>query len=344
MLFFGPPNVEKLEAKRDVHGLIKALGFKIDGTVRSGAAEALTRIGEPAVAPLIAAYGNKDNNIWVIKGAAEVLAAIGDARAVEPLSAALMHDGDGMLRAHAAEALGKIGAPAVMPLIDAFQHGYGSSRMWVAKALGATSDARAVEPLIAALISGDNPVRAHAAEALGKIGDVRAVEPLIVLLTNELRDWDSKYDQNLGGRETAHMCVVALGKIGDIRAAEPLIQVLANELRDWDSKMSSEYATGSLEIRRMCEETARALEKIGDARAMKVFVDALDASKYDSANLHDTVVEALMKFGAAPKELLITALKNNPRNQGYKYIVKRLLKEIGGQDVEQALAEDATQQ
>ena len=52
MWLFGPPNVEKMKAKRDVKGLIKALHYENDGNVRSAAAMALIAIGAPAVGPL----------------------------------------------------------------------------------------------------------------------------------------------------------------------------------------------------------------------------------------------------------------------------------------------------
>ncbi|MGA8260548.1 MAG: hypothetical protein WB783_10075, partial [Arenicellales bacterium] len=43
-----PPNVAKLEAKRDVDGLIKALRCRKDGGITpSAAAEALGRLGDP---------------------------------------------------------------------------------------------------------------------------------------------------------------------------------------------------------------------------------------------------------------------------------------------------------
>ena len=45
MPLFGPPNVAKLEAKRDVKGLIQALAYPKDSTVRVAAAEALDRLG-----------------------------------------------------------------------------------------------------------------------------------------------------------------------------------------------------------------------------------------------------------------------------------------------------------
>jgi len=45
MGIFGPPNVEKMKAKKDVVGLIKALGYQKDSGVRTAAAEALKELG-----------------------------------------------------------------------------------------------------------------------------------------------------------------------------------------------------------------------------------------------------------------------------------------------------------
>jgi hypothetical protein len=52
---FGPPNVEKLKAKRDVKKLIKALNYEKNASVRQAAAEALGEINDAqqAVGPLI---------------------------------------------------------------------------------------------------------------------------------------------------------------------------------------------------------------------------------------------------------------------------------------------------
>ena len=55
MALFGPPNVEKMKAKKDVKGLIKALGYKKDASVGKAATIALVEIGEPVIEPLIAA-------------------------------------------------------------------------------------------------------------------------------------------------------------------------------------------------------------------------------------------------------------------------------------------------
>lgn len=92
--FFRPPHVLGLEAKRDVKGLIAALGCRAGSRnenaarVRCRAAEALGRIGGPAaVEPLIAALRNETTRVRC--SAAWALGIVGDPRAIEPLEAAL---------------------------------------------------------------------------------------------------------------------------------------------------------------------------------------------------------------------------------------------------------------
>jgi HEAT repeat protein len=82
------------------------------------------------------------------------------------------------VRQKAAEALGKIGEPAVEPLIGALRDENRLVRRRAAEALGEIRDARAVEPLIGALRDRDSWVRRRAAEALEKIGDPRPLPHL----------------------------------------------------------------------------------------------------------------------------------------------------------------------
>ncbi len=142
-------DVKRMEAEKDVDGLIEALGND-DWKVRLNTASALGQIGDArTVEPLIKALG--DDHWTVCQIAAKALGQIGDARAVEPLIKALSND-DWNVCQNAAKALGQIG------------------------------DARAVEPLIKALSNTDWNVRRGAAKALGMFGDARAVEPLIKAL------------------------------------------------------------------------------------------------------------------------------------------------------------------
>jgi HEAT repeat protein len=110
------PNEKKMDANKDVKGLINALKDE-DSSIRWGAAEALGKIGEPAVTPLIQAFKDKD---W--HGRAEAVAALGytrNARAIEPLIQAFK-DESVAVRYAASKALVNIGEPAVKPLIQAF--------------------------------------------------------------------------------------------------------------------------------------------------------------------------------------------------------------------------------
>ena len=144
---------------------------------RAAATEALGKIGE-AVDPLIQAL--KDENVYIRRGAAEALGKIGDARAVEPLirawnTASLTYgvDKDEALSRHAAEALVKIGGPAVEPLIQHLkkqkEFKNWDTRRGAAEILGKIGDARAVEPLTKALKDPNEYVQTSAKWALDKI-------------------------------------------------------------------------------------------------------------------------------------------------------------------------------
>lgn len=105
-----------------------------------------------------------------------------DARAVEPLIANLMDEKCGCTSANA---LAKIGKPAVEPLITALKDKNPIVKRNAAMALGKIKDASAVNPLIATL-KDDNPiVRRNAARALGEINDSSAVEPLTAALKDK---------------------------------------------------------------------------------------------------------------------------------------------------------------
>ena len=81
------PNIEKLKARWDVDGLIKALNHR-DYKIRSKAAEALGDMkAKEAVYALIKAL--KDENPEVRKSASYALGRIGDERAIMPLVEAL---------------------------------------------------------------------------------------------------------------------------------------------------------------------------------------------------------------------------------------------------------------
>jgi HEAT repeat protein len=92
-----------------VPGLLAALRDP-DGVVRWWAADALAAIGSPAVAGLAEVLGAAAEHAGTRLVAARALGIIGDPAAVVALTPAL-HDGRAMIRAAAAEALGRIATP-----------------------------------------------------------------------------------------------------------------------------------------------------------------------------------------------------------------------------------------
>jgi HEAT repeat protein len=116
---------------------------------------------------------------------------------VPGLIRALGHQKSGA-RAPAVEALGRIGAPAVDPLIAAFKDW--DMREAAAEALGQMG-APALEPLIGALKRGDRDVRQYAAVTLGQIGNAMGVVPLIAALN----------DRGMLVREAAAEALVRIG-------------------------------------------------------------------------------------------------------------------------------------
>ena len=102
----GELNVTVLKLRKDVDGLVKALGSEKDHDAREAAAEALGEIGDSRVVePLVAALGDTDDDVR--EAAAEALGKIGDPRAVDPLTAAL-NDPDHDVRKEAEKALAKL--------------------------------------------------------------------------------------------------------------------------------------------------------------------------------------------------------------------------------------------
>jgi len=120
---FGPPNVEKLKVGRNISGLVKALFYRKDWSVRAEAARALREIGDSRAVELLILkltgpnYINRD----VIMATVQALGEIGDSRAVEPLLAALKGSKGSMFDdpvLHFAKALGEIGDPGTRALVE----------------------------------------------------------------------------------------------------------------------------------------------------------------------------------------------------------------------------------
>jgi HEAT repeat protein len=257
-------DVKKLRESRNVQGLIYALQHK-DPTVQYDAAEAL---GET-----------------------------GDERAVEPLLAALKNDETGGVRWKAAEALSKLGTPAVAGLISALQHDDDDVRWKAAIALGEIGDPQAIAPLINVLCDNDRFVRSRAAYALSMIGEP-AVDPLI----HALREGDGNLRWG---------AAIALGKIQNPRAIAPLIHALADKYENVRAESAAALAAIGkpalgplLQVLKFSDGAVRieivtALGELHDTGAIQPLIQLLDTADEDERK---AIADAL-------DEILVPAVK-----------------------------------
>ena len=164
MSLFGPPNIEKLENKDDINGLIKALGYKKDLSIRVAAAKVLSKWVS-----------------WDRKEATEMMKANKNV-AIEPLVAALLETQSQFDRVMITDTLEILGW--IPDQNDAgFLYWVGKRNWDKAGAYGASKFASLLEE-----VGFNIPERADIATALGKIGDPSAVESLLAVLNKDRED------------------------------------------------------------------------------------------------------------------------------------------------------------
>jgi len=278
--------------------------FTHDVALGEQALEAIGRIGEPAVDPLIAMLKEHESAIlWDIVPLA--LAEIGEP-AVEPLTDVLMDRYDPTpSNGYAAEALGRIGASGLHPLLVALESEDISLRASAIRGLGYIEDLRSVEaligvlgvetrgynlgqlaahslsrigslavgPLITALQDENRKVRTNAAFALGYIGDARAIGPLAAAL---------------GDEETSvrHAAVGAFGRIKNESTVEPLIAALGD--KDAEIRSMTAFELGRKRDSRAVEPLARVLHGDGAADVRNAAAGALGSIK-DTRAVHPLI-------------------------------------------------------
>jgi len=326
MSLFGPPDVKKIEAKRDVKGLIKALRYEQDAKVRRDAARALGRIGDArAVEPLINAL--KDGVVDVREAAAQALDALkwkpdkGEAGIAYWIQKG-KNDKDRTTRQSAINALGQIGEPAVRPLIAELESGSWTRSSNAAAALGLIGDPRAVEPLIATLAvhgKSNSVVHNAAVEALGQIGDARAVEPLIAALrdeTSKVHETVIKALGKIGAPAVDPLIAVlkdgspivraaaakGLGQTGDPRAVEPLNAALSDN--DWYPRQKAAEALDLLGWKPDLDKTGARywIVKGNYKECVAIGAEAMDLliAELEDGNASESAVEALESLGWHP--------------------------------------------
>jgi HEAT repeat protein len=133
--------------------------------------QAIKNMGKLAVEPLIEALADHEGTVR--KFAASILGDLGDLRAVEELGMAV-YDLHHEVSRSAAEALGKLGAPAIDFLAEALRHPEAAVREHAVTGLEMIQDVRVAPLLIEMLRDPDRTVQKQAILSLAKIRDQRA--------------------------------------------------------------------------------------------------------------------------------------------------------------------------
>lgn len=156
MPLFGPPNIEKLKAKRNIKNLIKALDYADSPQIQRDAALALCEIADPITVPLLMNF--------------------------------LSHS-DPAVRASAADALGRLRASqaisALEPLIEDPDEGVRGKAIFSLARLG---HSRAEDLLLSALQDDSQANRLQAIQTLHALRSSKAIKPLVALLEEENED------------------------------------------------------------------------------------------------------------------------------------------------------------
>lgn len=305
MPLFGPPDVEKLQAKGNTKGLIKALSYQKSEDVRQKAAAALGQIvARDAVEPLIQAL--EDNQQIVCQSAATALGQIADPRVVGPLVYVLGAKQQ-EARLAAARALGR-----------------------VASAKTVSFDASAIEALVARLADSDPNVRQAASQALGAVGAPAVARLAIALADRERVDLAAKTLIQIGAPAIQPLLTVLEDRRATLRqtAATALGQIGARPDVNLDEKVFASLKRAlddaSPSVRWLA---ARALDKMGWQP------DSEDtAVRYWIAQEHWS---KCIKMGPTAIKPLITAMNSKASKQSQE--AARALGQIGGAQAVEAL-------
>jgi HEAT repeat protein len=178
-------DLKRMEAEKDVKGLINSLNYAGNWEARAEAAEALGRIGGRRAIEALSRAQKDDEDMLVRLRAREALEEI-KKRAPNTSTQTLEYDSHVLLKSltNLKSVIDKVSVGSLIKALDDYD---AYVQEIAARALGEIGDRRAVEPLILALYDEAWEVRWSAAEALGDIGDKRAVEPL----TGALNDIDT---------------------------------------------------------------------------------------------------------------------------------------------------------
>lgn len=281
---FNKLDIEKLRAKKDIKGLIKALKHE-DSNIRMFAAISLGDIGEEkAIAPLIQSL--KDEEERVRNEVFNSLVKIGDP-AVDTLIMALK---DEKLEEGVKFALIKIGEHSSRNLMFKYNNQNRDTKIYYINLMGEIGDKNSIEHLIHILKDiksyekYDRKILISTIKALGKIGDERATDIIHDLYFRFCRSQSDRY------------------------LTELFMDVIINVDRNGSDFLVQELSSNDCKVR---EEVADALIKMENQMAVDPLIRALTDNKGDI--FRKRASEILSRIGKPAVIPLIQALRDEDR-------------------------------
>lgn len=316
---------------KEIQRLVVALD---DANIRQGASIALTNLGQPAVPVLRKSLvsESKDVRLW----SAYTLGQIGPlaASTVEALNVTLA-DADPALRAVAAEALGKIAAPAAVDsLINALDDENDQVRQHAVVALGQIGPAAstATKKLIVAL--SDSQLRTITRDALIQIGP-DAVDPLIESLDDDNIRFDVLVVLRTIDPVKTKQQGLAQPTPADLPSLRKVLYDVTRQLADRTAAAASLVDLGNdgqvvlieaFEVPEIVRTATEAFAK-ADSTAVPLLVKVL---KHQQPDLRASAADALGHMGIAASDAvtdLIALLSDQDRQVRYRGV--RALHELG---------------
>jgi HEAT repeat protein len=351
MALFGRPNIRKLKGRRDIAGLLKALEYVKDNSIRCQAIEALGDLmEESAVEPLLNLLEDEDfKNKDIIVSS---LGKIGDARAVPPLIQRIRHKAAAS-RPQELAALRNIGFPSVSPLLDLLENKTTDTKDAVAviSLLEKIGGDESTEGLLRLLSSAHAGLIPCLSEVMGRLAHTKAVPSLVsalkagpgetwaahIVSTLRRLGWKPADIDEEAALAVAERNWTRLAEIGE-PAADLILPLLqrgrASEiiravtvLGNIGGEQSIEQVAALLDDRRpdIVTAAARTLGKIGSSLAVDPLIQLL--AEAGSSDILADAEKALLEIGEPAVDSLVGQLNSGDPEE--RKTAVRLLGEIG---------------
>ncbi len=359
MPIFGPPNINKLKARRDISGLIKALHHKKDPEVREKAVDALGELGDrEATQPLLVIMDGAGPDLGA--AVATALGRIRDERAVPGLIMRIKGRDPAACNQEIA-ALESIGQPAVEPLLALLKEKAQNAKqaLFLIRALERIGGEAVISGLMDLMSPRSPSLIVPLSDTLEKLAGNRAMRPMAevlkaapekpwsahlaaVLKRLEWEPGDAAEDAALALAERQWERLASIGEtavsflIPLLRMSSSLeIQKAAEALGSIGDDRAVEPLTALLSDRRpeIALAAARALGDIGSGRAVEGLLQS--AAHHESHPVQAEAEKSLIKIGASAVRPLLAQLKSSDASE--RKAAVRILGEIGDRQALQPL-------